>query len=237
MGTANPFYKKQALTHKAESSLFTHTLNRIELSGFEHFLFLMAPPNKNTHSDSLFLTNYPNEFIESFKASSLIHENPIEKHCKTSISPLIWDQTLFNEAPRLWESSQLHGLNYGWSFSIHDAKGVVSILSMTRRNAAITPQESSDKVANLLWLCHELHSALQDTVQARVKINETIGRLSQRESEILNWTAKGKTASDIAMILSLTTRTVNFHISSAIRKMGASNKTAAVVTAAKCGLI
>ncbi|MCU1757814.1 LuxR C-terminal-related transcriptional regulator [Pseudomonas helleri] len=39
------------------------------------------------------------------------------------------------------------------------------------------------------------------------------------------------------MILSLTPRTVNFHISSAMRKMGATNKTSAVVIAAKCGLL
>lgn len=237
MGTAHPFYTKQTLTHKVELNLFAHTLNRIEFFGFEQFLFRMILPYGNTHMDSSFLTNYPREFINTFESSSLAHENPIENHCRTSINPLIWDQTLFSETPSLWESSQLHGLNYGWSFSIHDCKGVVSILSMTRRSSPITPQESNDNVAHLLWLCHELHSALHDTAQVYVKASETIGRLSLRESEVLKWTAKGKTASDIAMILSLTTRTVNFHISSAIRKMGASNKTSAVVIAAKSGLL
>ncbi|WP_186348989.1 LuxR C-terminal-related transcriptional regulator [Pseudomonas lundensis] len=53
----------------------------------------------------------------------------------------------------------------------------------------------------------------------------------------MKWTAEGKTAFDIGMILSLTTRTVNFHISSAIRKMGANNKTSAVVIATKSGLL
>ena len=237
MGTAHPFHKKQALTHKVELSLFAHTLNRIELCGFEQFIFRMILPYGDTHIDSSFLTNYPRELIETFEASSHVHENPIDNHCRTSITPLIWDQSLFSERPSLWESSQLHGLNYGWSFSIHDCKGVVSILSMTRRSTPITPQESNDHVADLLWLCHELHSALHDTVQVYVKTSETIGRLSLRESEVLKWTAKGKTASDIGMILSLTTRTVNFHISSAIRKMRASNKTSAVVIAAKSGLL
>lgn len=39
------------------------------------------------------------------------------------------------------------------------------------------------------------------------------------------------------MILGLTTRTVNFHISSAIRKLGTSNKTSAVVLATQRGFI
>ncbi len=64
-----------------------------------------------------------------------------------------------------------------------------------------------------------------------------ITRLSCREIEILKWTAEGKIAADIGTILSLSTRTVNFHISSAIRKLGANNKTSAVVMAAKSGLL
>jgi len=39
------------------------------------------------------------------------------------------------------------------------------------------------------------------------------------------------------MILGLSTRTVNFHISSAMKKLGANNKTSAVVMAAKSGLL
>lgn len=53
----------------------------------------------------------------------------------------------------------------------------------------------------------------------------------------MKWTAEGKIASDIGMILGLSTRTVNFHISSAMKKLGANNKTSAVVMAAKSGLL
>ncbi|MFJ7884311.1 autoinducer binding domain-containing protein [Pseudomonas sp. NPDC096917] len=237
MGSADPFYAKQSFTHELKSRLLTYTLNRIELNEFDNFLYLIVLPNENIHLDSILLTNYPTAYIKSFEASSLVNENPVENHCRTSIDPLIWDQTLFSRTPRLWESSREHGVNYGWSFSIYDANGVVSILSLSRRNSPITPQEFNEKAADLLWLCHELHSALHDTVAVCEKANESIGRLSLRECEVLRWTAQGKTASDIGMILSLTPRTVNFHISSAIRKMGASNKTSAAVIAAKSGLL
>ena len=52
----------------------------------------------------------------------------------------------------------------------------------------------------------------------------------------MKWTAEGKIASDIGMILGLSTRTVNFHISSAMKKLGAA-MTSAVVMAAKSGLL
>ncbi|RMR59596.1 Regulatory protein, LuxR [Pseudomonas cichorii] len=47
--------------------------------------------------------------------------------------------------------------------------------------------------------------------------------LTHREIEILKWSAEGKTAGDIAIILSLKERTIHFHIASAIQKMGVCN--------------
>ncbi|WP_296179151.1 helix-turn-helix domain-containing protein [Pseudomonas sp. UBA1879] len=60
--------------------------------------------------------------------------------------------------------------------------------------------------------------------------------LTLREIEVLKWSAEGKTAAEVALILDVKIRTVNFHIGSAIRKMGVSNKTSAVVQAALHGV-
>lgn len=60
--------------------------------------------------------------------------------------------------------------------------------------------------------------------------------LTFREVEVLRWSAEGKTAAEVALILDLKLRTVNFHISNAVRKMGTSNKVSAVVEAALGGV-
>lgn len=60
--------------------------------------------------------------------------------------------------------------------------------------------------------------------------------LTLREVEVLKWSAEGKTAAEVAIILDLKIRTVNFHIGSAKRKIGVTNKTSAVVHAALQGL-
>jgi DNA-binding CsgD family transcriptional regulator len=52
---------------------------------------------------------------------------------------------------------------------------------------------------------------------------------------VLKWSAQGKTAAEVAIILDLKPRTINFHIGSAIRKIGVTNKTSAVVKAALSG--
>ena len=61
--------------------------------------------------------------------------------------------------------------------------------------------------------------------------------LTVRETEILKWCADGKTSDEIAIILDLTKRTVDFHIANAINKLNVSNKTAAVVKAIQLNII
>lgn len=75
-----------------------------------------------------------------------------------------------------------------------------------------------------------------DAQQMNAAVPLHTARLTFREIEVLKWSAQGKTAAEVAIILNVKIRTVNFHIGSAIRKMGVSNKTAAVVQAAVQGV-
>jgi DNA-binding NarL/FixJ family response regulator len=61
--------------------------------------------------------------------------------------------------------------------------------------------------------------------------------LNDREVEVLTWAARGKTSAEIAKILDLTKRTVDFHIDNARTKLGASTRTEAVLKAATGRLI
>lgn len=56
-------------------------------------------------------------------------------------------------------------------------------------------------------------------------------QLAQRETETLTWAARGKTSAEIAQILGLSERTVDFH------KPGVANRTQAVAKAAAGQLI
>lgn len=61
--------------------------------------------------------------------------------------------------------------------------------------------------------------------------------LSGREREMLTWAARGKTSAEIAMILKLSKRTVDFHLDNARVKLGAMTRIEAVIRAAIAGLI
>jgi DNA-binding response OmpR family regulator len=55
--------------------------------------------------------------------------------------------------------------------------------------------------------------------------------LSQRELDVLTWSARGKTSDEIAGILDLSKRTVDFHMDNARAKLGVATRIQAVVKA------
>jgi DNA-binding response OmpR family regulator len=76
-----------------------------------------------------------------------------------------------------------------------------------------------------------LAKVARSTVWARdVKLNE-------REIETLTWVARGKTSAEIAEIISLAKRTVDFHIDNARMKLGVATRTQAAIKAVTGKLI
>lgn len=72
---------------------------------------------------------------------------------------------------------------------------------------------------------------------AQDRVRSAVVALRERESECLTWSARGKTSQDIAQILGLSARTVDFHIENACRKLQVSTRIEAVAKAISDRLI
>jgi DNA-binding NarL/FixJ family response regulator len=86
----------------------------------------------------------------------------------------------------------------------------------------------------------EILAAIIDARLGKGARNEVWSRhvaLNERELECLTWSGRGKTSPEIAAILNLSKRTVNFHIENACRKLNVSTRTEAVVKATSGRLI
>jgi LuxR family quorum sensing-dependent transcriptional regulator len=70
--------------------------------------------------------------------------------------------------------------------------------------------------------------ALSARRNARVKQS-----LTTRETEVLTWVARGKSAWEVGEILDIAKRTVDEHVQTAVRKLGAVNRTHAVAIAVR----
>ena len=74
-------------------------------------------------------------------------------------------------------------------------------------------------------------------VIAQVAGRRRSGVLSEREREVLRLVADGRSNKQIARQLSITERTVKFHITSIFNKLGADNRAQAIALAARRGLL
>ncbi len=64
-----------------------------------------------------------------------------------------------------------------------------------------------------------------------------IVRLTQREKECLEWSARGKTAWEVGRILGISVRTVNNHLSNSFKRLSVTNRSEAIAKSIKEGLI
>ena len=69
------------------------------------------------------------------------------------------------------------------------------------------------------------------------KASALAGALSERERECLQWVSEGKTTDEVALILGVSSNTVNSYVAHAIQKFGASNRAMAIATAIRSGII
>jgi DNA-binding NarL/FixJ family response regulator len=66
---------------------------------------------------------------------------------------------------------------------------------------------------------------------ARNEMWPKLAMLNDREIEVLTWVARGKTSAEIADLIDLTKRTVDFHLDNARVKLGAATRTEAAIKA------
>ncbi|WP_428700240.1 LuxR C-terminal-related transcriptional regulator [Stappia sp.] len=95
-------------------------------------------------------------------------------------------------------------------------------------------EASSVDLSNLELICN---TAFRRLIELGVLSVQRPGDLSARERRVLELTALGKTASDIAGLLEISQRTVHAHLQNASAKLNASNKTHTVVEALRYGQI
>ncbi|XKU43089.1 autoinducer binding domain-containing protein [Pseudomonas [fluorescens] ATCC 17400] len=217
------------------NTMFEAALNITYELGFEYCGYVMGSnalyrPNKNVR-----LNNYPDEWNNIYKTENYFEMDPLVGHYKRDVLPIVWDEKTFAAVPDMWVHAQAHGLNHGWAQSVHDFRGLFSMISLGRSKGAVKAHELYEKAGQVLWICHALHTVAVQSYTQEPSFQKP-SKLTSRETEILQWSAMGKTAADIATILCLSERTVGFHISSSMKKLGVTNKIAAVFTAVRQGL-
>lgn len=205
--------------------------------GFKFFAFSTTYQTKNDQFNTIKLNNYPTDWNSEYERNKFRAIDPVVAHCNHSMLPVLWSEELFCKAPSLWEALEMQGLQHGWSQSVHNEDGgLCSILSLARSHCPITAFELYENLGFSVFIGRHLHGLIAQTLP-RQSAKPPVPHLSPREIDVLKLAADGKTAYESARILNLSARTVNFHVQSAILKLGVNNKISAVIAATKDGFL
>lgn len=204
--------------------------------GFEYCAVGMRLPLPLSNPRTIMLGNYALAWRERYASAQYLNADPTVAHALVSTRPVLWSDEVFVNATDLWEDVRGHGLPIGWAQPVHDIRGIATLLTLARSHEVVSPREMGDKAPQVAWLGQVVHAALAG-MQAFAPDSATAVKLTEREADVLRWAGDGKTASETAHILGVAERTVIFHIENATRKLGAANRTAAVLKAAMLRLI
>ena len=128
------------------------------------------------------------------------------------------------------------GLRNGISFPLHGAAGENGILSfITRERASSDLMLESSPI--LSWMSNYIFEAAIRIVRQSMREDDPQEPLTERETECLFWASEGKTSGEIACILGITERTVNYHLNQVTRKTGSMNRYQAIAKGVSSGIL
>ncbi len=203
--------------------------------GFDYYAFCVRHPVPFTRPKFTVKSTYPLRWIEHYRAENYSAIDPLLMHQNVECGFLVWDDELFSESRELWLAAQRFGLRQGFTQCTIIPNRAMTSLSVAN-NSLIPREYPQDELSVILqhlleWSSMHLMRMSDPAMESRPM------KLSKREREILQWTGEGKTAGEIAMILSISENTVNFHQKNMQKKFSAPNKTQIACYAAAIGLI
>ena len=189
-----------------------------------------------TNPKTLTVNNYCDAWQEKYQTNNYLAIDPTVKHALNSNLPIMWTDKLFCSACDLREEARSFGLEYGLANPFHEPNGFIGMLTLSRSHEFISETELAKNKLKVSWLTQVTHTEMSKILVPKL-IPEANVKLTNRETEVIRWTADGKTSGEISCILKITERTVNFHINNVITKLNVCNKTSATIKAVMLGLL
>lgn len=183
--------------------------------------------------------NTPSGHLEAARDLDDALRDPVMDHLMTQTVPVIYDQATYVSAGvgELWEMQAPYGYKTGIAVKLHLPGDRHFILGVDRDEAL--PKAGKDLmhlIAGLQLLATHALTAADRLLSPKLK-GEDIPKLTKREVDVLSWTAQGKTAWEVSVILGMSEKTVNFHLGNAMRKLEVNSKHQAVLKCVAAGVL
>lgn len=184
--------------------------------------------------------DYPDAYLSELGRRGLIAVDPVVREHFRRFGLQYWGDTLSRqrdaEAGSIGEIVSLAedygfakvGAGWGYAHGLRDPGGAAATFFCFH---GLPRCPRTEEILELL--IPHLHQALLRSGRSRRERSP----LTTRETEVMRWVRQGKSTWDISAILSISERTVKFHVGNALQKLDATSRAHAVAIALEQGLI
>jgi LuxR family transcriptional regulator, quorum-sensing system regulator BjaR1 len=202
--------------------------------GVNYFCMNLLPTPKQQFAEVMLASELPSDWLNLYTAKGYVEFDPSQRYGKRVVDPYEWKDAPYDPECEPGALEVIHrardfGIGTGFVVPIPGSAGNIGNVWMGGYNFQIMNRHKPS--LHLMALYAFAHvQRLNGTVRQNVTLND-------REREILTWIAAGKSTIEIGEILSLSDRTVEWHVKRSIVKLGARTRTNAVVVALREGII
>jgi LuxR family transcriptional regulator, quorum-sensing system regulator BjaR1 len=175
-------------------------------------------------------STYPKEWAERYHPCGYEKSDPVIRHLQGAVKPKIWSELPTEKGSLAWrimhEARDL-GLRDGIAVPIVTGRGLRAYANF----ATSTGDFRRDAAPALNLIGIFAHHAIQSISDEKSTVPRA-PTLTSREHECLKWLAEGKSHWETGEILSISARTVKFHLHSVAMKLGTRAVSAQIVAEA-----
>lgn len=184
------------------------------------------------------LGNTPPGFVDIAKDLAETRRDPVMAKLMKVPTPIIYDQSTYVTAGagELWEAQAPFGYKTGIAVKLHLPGDKHFLLGVDREDPLPPSGPERMRVIGALQLL-AVHTVTVADRLLSPKLTCSLPHLTNREMDVLTWTARGKTAWEVAALLRLGEKTVNFHLRNVMLKLGVKSKHHAVLKCIAAGVL
>lgn len=205
--------------------------------GYENYVLTSASPDA---IQDVAWHHFPEGYADAYLGEDWARVDPILQHSQLAHQAFEWDDYLagceISAAQRdfLGASREL-GVVGGLTVPLHGPGRAFELISISRRADCDRDPCRTRLLLGMVMQTRSRFLELRGEIE-HVTESEHV-RLTRRELECLNWVRDGKTYAEMAEIMGIAYKTVDFHMQNIMNKLGATNKIMAVVIALQRGIL
>lgn len=228
-------------SNKASSvdELFGHYKKTMARLGFDRLVFSLM--TDHTHIDKKaghgIIASYPEDWMKRYTEQRYDVFDPVRCGMYAENGVFTWDDmltlsSLTKKQVSFMKQGEDAGLRDGVGIPLRGLHGAIAGIGAASSGGGVDLDKNTLSFVNLIsYQFYTVFTALEKRAAT-----DTVF-LSDREREVLQWFAKGKSRWEIAKILNLSESTVSFHARNIFQKMEVNNITMAILKALHQGLI